>query len=114
MAKTTPWNPPTSAMLAPGETRTYGVKFLVSDEIRNIEKTLAANSRPVAVGIPGYVLPMGLDGKLFLKYAHKDHRNHGGPAGRDHCQSGQTDEERLAGHDAAREDLGPRALDCHL
>nr|MDQ2687190.1 DUF5695 domain-containing protein [Armatimonadota bacterium] len=66
-----PWNPPTAATLAPGETRTYGVRFLVSDTIRHIEQTLAANTRPVAVGIPGYVLPMDMDGKLFLKYAPK-------------------------------------------
>ena len=66
----TPWNPPTSAALAPGEARTYGVRFLRSDQIRSIEKTLAANRRPVAVGIPGYVLPMDQDGKLFLHYAH--------------------------------------------
>jgi hypothetical protein len=66
-----PWNPPTMATLSPGETKTYGVWFLVSDAIRNIEKTLAANNRPVAVGIPGYVLPMGLNGRLFLNYAHK-------------------------------------------
>ena len=65
----TPWNPPTIATLAPGETRTYGVRFLLSDQIRNIEKTLMANHRPVAVGIPGYVLPMDQEGKLFLKYA---------------------------------------------
>ncbi|MGA2260413.1 MAG: DUF5695 domain-containing protein, partial [Acidobacteriota bacterium] len=64
-----PWNPPTSTTLAPGASRTYGVKFLVADEIRNIEKTLAANGRPVAVGIPGYVLPTDIDGRLFLKYA---------------------------------------------
>lgn len=64
----TPWNPPTMATLAPGESRTYRVKFLVSPEIRDIEKTLTANQRPVAVGIPGYILPMDLEGKLFLKY----------------------------------------------
>jgi hypothetical protein len=62
----TPWNPPTSATLTPGSAKTYGVRFLVSDEIRNIERTLAANGRPVAVGIPGYVLPMDFDGRLFL------------------------------------------------
>jgi hypothetical protein len=62
------WNPPTSLILAPGESKTYAVKFLVSDSIRNIEKTLADNSRPVAVGIPGYVLPTDLDERLFLKY----------------------------------------------
>jgi hypothetical protein len=66
-----PWNPPSMAMLAPGETRSYGVKFLVAGEIRNIEKTLAANARPVAVGIPGYILPMDLDARLFLSYASK-------------------------------------------
>jgi hypothetical protein len=64
-----PWNPPTSLTLAPGSSKTYGVKFLVSGEIRDIEKTLAANNRPVAIGIPGYVLPMGSDGRLFLKYS---------------------------------------------
>ncbi len=64
-----PWNPPTSITLAPGESKTYGVRFLVSDSIRNIESTLAVNGRPVAVGIPGYVLPTDLDAKLFLKYA---------------------------------------------
>lgn len=63
-----PWNPPTFATLAPGETKTYGVKFLLSDEIREIEHTLAANERPVAVGIPGYILPMDIDARLFLKH----------------------------------------------
>ena len=61
------WNTPSDVTLAPGETRTYGLKFLLSDEIRNIEKTLTDNKQPVAVGIPGYVLPMETTGKLFLK-----------------------------------------------
>jgi hypothetical protein len=65
------WNKPTTATLAPGATKTYGIKFLLSDEIRNIEKTLAANQRPVAVGIPGYVLPMDVEGRLFLNYKRK-------------------------------------------
>ncbi len=64
-----PWNPPTSVTIAPGASKTYGVKFLVADQIRNIEKTLAANSRPVAVGIPGYVLPTDMSVQLFLKYS---------------------------------------------
>ncbi len=64
------WNPPTSLTLKPGETKTYGVKFLLSDSIRNIEQTLATNHRPVAVGIPGYILPTDIDGRLFLKYPH--------------------------------------------
>lgn len=63
-----PWNPPTSMKLAPGESRTYGVRFLLSDSIRNLEKTLAENNRPVTVGVPGYVLPTDIDARLFLKY----------------------------------------------
>jgi hypothetical protein len=65
------WNPPTSEILAPGASRTYGVKFLLAPEIRDIEKTLAANRRPVAVGIPGYVLPTDLEARLFLGYGSK-------------------------------------------
>jgi hypothetical protein len=63
-----PWNPPTSLTLASGESKTYGVKFLVSDSIRHIEQTLANNRRPVAVGVPGYVLPQDIEARLFLKY----------------------------------------------
>jgi hypothetical protein len=66
--KAQPWNAPTSLMLAPGESKTYGLKFLVSPSIRQIEKTLAENQRPVAVGVPGYVVPTDIHARLFLKY----------------------------------------------
>lgn len=62
-----PWNVPTAVTLAPGQTQSYGLEFLLSDEIRNIEKTLQLNQRPVAVGIPGYIVPMDLEAQLFLK-----------------------------------------------
>lgn len=65
------WNPPTMTTIAPGATKTYGIRFLVADEIRNIEKTLAANRRPVAVGIPGYILPTDLQARLFLNAPRK-------------------------------------------
>lgn len=64
-----PWNAPTALSLAPGESKTYGVRFLLSPSIREIEKTLAANHRPVAVGVPGYVVPMDIDARLFLNYS---------------------------------------------
>lgn len=64
----TPWNPATSTILKPGETKTVGLQFLISPSIRDIEKTLIANKRPVAVGIPGYILPSDQEGKLFLNY----------------------------------------------
>lgn len=66
-----PWNPPTQLSLAPGESRTYGLKFLLSPSIRDIEKTLAQHQRPVAVGIPGYILPQEIQGRLFLQYPQK-------------------------------------------
>jgi len=66
-----PWNAATTITLKPGETRVFGVQFLVSDSIRDIEKTLAANRRPVAVGVPGYILPEDIEGHLFLKYPEK-------------------------------------------
>ncbi|HKW19686.1 MAG TPA: DUF5695 domain-containing protein [Terriglobales bacterium] len=65
------WNPATAVTLKPGESKTYGVRFLLSDSIRNIENTLATNQRPVAVGFPDYVLPTDIDGRLFLKYSRR-------------------------------------------
>jgi hypothetical protein len=62
------WNPATEIVLQPGEERTVGLRFLVSESIRSIEKTLAANKRPVAVGFPGYILPQDIEGSLFLNY----------------------------------------------
>ena len=76
-----PWNPPTMATIAPGATKTYGVKFLLANEIRKIEATLANNQRPVAIGIPGYILPMDIDGRLFLKHHRKVTRLAVHPAG---------------------------------
>ena len=43
-----PWNPPTMLTLAPGESRTYGLRFVLSPGIRDIESALAAAGRPVA------------------------------------------------------------------
>jgi hypothetical protein len=68
-SKAQPWNPPTAFTLAPGQSRTYGLRFVVSDSIRQIEKTLTDNGRPVAVGVPGYILPTDLEAHLFLRYA---------------------------------------------
>ena len=64
-----PWNIPTALTLAPGESKIYGLRLLLSDSIRDIENTLAKNGRPVAVGVPGYVVPQNIDARLFVKYA---------------------------------------------
>ena len=65
------WNKPTSLTLKPGETHSIGVKFILTDNVRNIEKTLIENNRPVAVGTPGYVIPQDINARLFLKYNQK-------------------------------------------
>lgn len=60
------WNPPTSFTIEPGGSRRFGLRFVTAPSIRGIERTLADTGRPVAVGIPGYVLPSDLPGHLFL------------------------------------------------
>lgn len=67
-AKATPWNPATELTLAPGERKSYGLVFVLAPSIRELEKTLVKYRRPVAVGIPGYVVPSDLDASLFLNY----------------------------------------------
>jgi hypothetical protein len=61
-----PWNPATSFTLAPGETRSIGLRFLTAPSIRSIESALISERRPVVVGVPGYVLPTDIDGSLFV------------------------------------------------
>ncbi|MGF7141012.1 DUF5695 domain-containing protein [Roseimarinus sediminis] len=62
------WNEPTSKILAPGESYEVGLEFVLAPGIRSIEETLLQHQRPVAVGVPGYILPMDVDGKLFIKH----------------------------------------------
>lgn len=63
------WNPATLQTLAPGQSATFGLRFLVAPNIRHIESTLTQHQRPVAIGIPGYILPRDIDGRLFLRYS---------------------------------------------
>ena len=63
-----PWNPASSEILEPGESRDFSVRFLLSESIRDIEPTLIKNEKPVAVGFPGYVLPQDEIGSLYLNF----------------------------------------------
>lgn len=61
------WNAPTSRVLAPGQTMEVGVRLFEAPGIRAIESTLAADGRPVAIGLPGYVVPTDQIASLFVK-----------------------------------------------
>jgi hypothetical protein len=69
--KAEPWNKATSVFVKPGQTVEYGVQFVLASSIKGIEQTLTEQHRPVAVGVPGYVLPQGTNAKLFLNYSKK-------------------------------------------
>ncbi|WP_081933420.1 DUF5695 domain-containing protein [Shewanella mangrovi] len=60
------WNTPQSVLIAPGESYITSVKFALAPSVRQVESTLAANQRPVAVGLPGYVAPTDLPVDLYL------------------------------------------------
>ncbi len=63
------WNETTSLVLKAGESRTIGVRFVLSPSIREIETTLIQNGRPVVVGLPGYVVPTDMNAELFVHSA---------------------------------------------
>ncbi len=62
------WNTPTSLTLQEGESKSFALKFVLVDQINNIQSALIQNEHPLAVGVPGYVLPLDVNGQLFLKY----------------------------------------------
>lgn len=63
------WNQPTEEVLQPGKSVTYTLHLFVAPSLHEIEATLTAHRRPVAIGIPGYILPQDMDGRLFLRSA---------------------------------------------
>ena len=60
------WNEPRSLTLAAGETKNFSLKFVLTKGIKDIQKSLVAEKHPVAIGIPGYVIPMDVNAQLFL------------------------------------------------
>jgi hypothetical protein len=62
------WNTPTSLILEPNESKNFSLKFVLSENLETIPKTLVEEKQPVATGIPGYVLPEDIKAQLFLNY----------------------------------------------
>lgn len=63
---TEPWNVPTAVTLSPGESVSYALRFGLAQNVYDIEDAVASKDIPVAVGVPGYVLPTDMNGQLFL------------------------------------------------
>jgi len=66
-----PWNEASSLILKPGESHSYALQFVLASSVRNIENILVSYGRPVAVGIPGYVISQNTEAKLFINYKSK-------------------------------------------
>ncbi|KAF4995469.1 hypothetical protein FDECE_12792 [Fusarium decemcellulare] len=62
-----PWNPPSSKVLKAGETLKVGVQFTLSDSVRGFDAAVRKTGNPVAVGVPGYIVPNDLPAKLVLQ-----------------------------------------------
>ncbi|WQF85749.1 hypothetical protein CDEST_10763 [Colletotrichum destructivum] len=64
-----PWNPPTSKTLKPGESYSVGLRFSIAESIQTIEDAVVKSGIPLAVGIPGYVVPTDLTARLYLTHS---------------------------------------------
>lgn len=68
-AAVTPWNEPSSRVLKPGQSVTYGLRFsIVKNGIRDIQKTVQSTHTPMTIGIPGYVVPVDQTAQLWVFY----------------------------------------------
>ncbi|KAK1580109.1 uncharacterized protein LY79DRAFT_521369 [Colletotrichum navitas] len=64
-----PWNTPTSKEIKVGETYSVGLKFSIADSVQTIEDTVVKSELPLAVGIPGYIVPADLTAQLYLTHS---------------------------------------------
>lgn len=62
------WNEPRSFVLAPGETRNLSLRITLNSEIELTHSRLAEKGMPVAIGVPGYVIPEDAVAHLWIKY----------------------------------------------
>lgn len=63
-----PWNEPTSKTLQTGEQYSVGLRFSVAERIQTIEDAVIKTGSPLAVGIPGYIVPAGSSVRLYLNH----------------------------------------------
>lgn len=66
-----PWNEPTSLFLQPGESASYGLLFTTVLAVQDIDSHVAGLDIPVALGVPGYILPKETVGSLYLNSSYQ-------------------------------------------
>jgi hypothetical protein len=67
-AEQNPWNTPSSRTLQPGQSLQFGVRFSVAkDGVRGLDAAIGNTGTPVAVGVPGYIVPRDLPALLYLQ-----------------------------------------------
>ncbi|KAJ4341593.1 hypothetical protein N0V87_001608 [Didymella glomerata] len=64
----TPWNEPTSKILQAGETYSVGLRFSVAEKIQTIEDAVVKTGTPLAVGIPGFIVPADSSARLYITH----------------------------------------------
>ncbi|GAO13730.1 hypothetical protein UVI_02018280 [Ustilaginoidea virens] len=62
-----PWNEPTARVLKPGSSYTFGLRFsLAAGGVRDMDRAVRDSGTPIALGIPGYIIPQGEPAQLVL------------------------------------------------
>lgn len=62
-----PWNAPSSRVVDPGQSLTFGLKFsLAGGGVREIDATVQETGTPYARGIPGFITPQDLTAQLLV------------------------------------------------
>ncbi|KAL0930455.1 uncharacterized protein CTRU02_214530 [Colletotrichum truncatum] len=63
------WNKPTSKTLKAGEAYSVGLRFSIAESIQTIEDAVEKAGIPLAIGLPGYVIPSDLTARLYLTHS---------------------------------------------
>ena len=62
------WNEPRGFALQPGESRRMSLRLALNPEIETTDHRLSELGHPVALGVPGYVLPLDVEARLFVRH----------------------------------------------
>ena len=62
------WNEPQGFALQPGESRRMSLRLALNPEIETTDHRLSELGHPVALGVPGYVLPLDVEARLFIRH----------------------------------------------